>query len=158
MNILFVCTGNICRSPTGEAVLRRMADDAGLGGGVTIESCGTHAYHVGQPPDVRARDAGERRGYDFSGQRARQVAVADFDRFDLILAMDGGHFDRLQRAAPAGRGGRIRRFLAFAPGAGRRDVPDPYYGGREDYELALDLIEAGCRGIVAMLLEEGQSA
>ncbi|MDE0703768.1 MAG: low molecular weight phosphotyrosine protein phosphatase [Rhodospirillaceae bacterium] len=158
MNILFVCTGNICRSPTGEAVLRRMADAAGLGDAVAIDSCGTHAYHVGQPPDARARAAGERRGYDFSGQRARQIAIADFDRFDLILAMDGGHLDRLRRAAPAGRGDRIRRFLEFAPGAGRRDVPDPYYGGPEDYELALDLIEAGCRGIVAMLLEERQTA
>ena len=158
MNILFVCTGNICRSPTGEAVLRRMAEAAGLGDAVTVESCGTHAYHIGQPPDARARMAGERRGYDFSGQRARQISSADFDRFDLILAMDGGHLDRLQRAAPAGRGDRIRRFLEFAPGAGRQDVPDPYYGGREDYELALDLIEAGCRGIVAMLLEEKQTA
>ena len=158
MNILFVCTGNICRSPTGEAVLRRMADAAGLGDAVTIESCGTHAYHIGQPPDARARDAGERRGYDFSGQRARQVSISDFDRFDLILAMDGGHFDRLQRAAPAGRGDRIRRFLDFAPDTGRRDVPDPYYGGPKDYDLALDLIEAGCRRIVAMLLEERQTA
>ncbi|MCY3827829.1 MAG: low molecular weight phosphotyrosine protein phosphatase [Rhodospirillaceae bacterium] len=158
MNILFVCTGNICRSPTGEAVLRRMADAAGLGDAVTVDSCGTHAYHIGQPPDARARRAGERRGYDFSGQRARQVAIADFDRFDLILAMDGGHFDRLRRAAPAGGGDRIRRFLDFAPGARRRDVPDPYYGGAEDYELALDLIEAGCRGIVAMLLEGRQTA
>ena len=158
MNILFVCTGNICRSPTGEAVLRRMADAAGLGDAMTVESCGTHAYHIGQPPDARAQAAGEQRGYDFSGQRARQIASADFDRFDLILAMDGGHLDRLRRAAPAGRSDRIRRFLEFAPGAGRRDVPDPYYGGAEDYELALDLIEAGCRGIVAMLLEERQTA
>ncbi|MYB15215.1 MAG: low molecular weight phosphotyrosine protein phosphatase [Rhodospirillaceae bacterium] len=126
MNILFVCTGNICRSPTGEAVLRRMADAAGLGDAVAIDSCGTHAYHVGQPPDARARAAGERRGYDFSGQRARQAAIADFDRFDLILAMDGGHFDRLRRAAPAGRGDRIRRFLEFAPGAGRRGGARPY--------------------------------
>ena len=158
MNVLFVCTGNICRSPTGEAVLRRMAEAAGLGGAVTVESCGTHAYHIGQPPDSRAREAGERRGYDFSGQRARQIAIADFDRFDLILAMDGGHLDRLRRAAPAGCGARIRRFLDFAPGAGRRDVPDPYYGGAEDYELALDLIETGCRGIVAMLRGEERSA
>ena len=158
MNILFVCTGNICRSPTGEAVLRRMADAAGLGDAVTVESCGTHAYHIGQPPDARAQEAGERRGYDFSGQRARQICAEDFDRFDLILAMDGGHLDRLRRAAPAARGDRIRRFLDFAPGAGRRDVPDSYYGGADDYELALDLIEAGCRGILAMLLEERQTA
>lgn len=158
MNVLFVCTGNICRSPTGEAVLRRMAETAGLGDAVTVESCGTHAYHIGQPPDSRAREAGERRGYDFSGQRARQIATADFDRFDLILAMDGGHLDRLRRAAPAGCGARICRFLDFAPGAGRRNVPDPYYGGAEDYELALDLIEAGCRGIVAMLRGEERSA
>ena len=158
MNILFVCTGNICRSPTGEAVLRRMTEAAGLGNAVTIDSCGTHAYHTGEPPDARARDAGERRGYDFSGQRARTLSSADFDRFELILAMASGHFDRLMRAAPATRADRIRLFLDFAPGTGRRDVPDPYYGSPEDYELALDLTEAGCRGIVAMLLEERQSA
>ena len=158
MNVLFVCTGNICRSPTGEAVLRRMTEAAGFGDAVTIDSCGTHAYHTGEPPDGRARDAGGRRGYEFSGQYARTLSPADFDRFDLILAMDSGHFDRLRQAAPAARADRIRRFLEFAPGAGRRDVPDPYYGGAEDYELALDLIEAGCRGIVAMLLEERQSA
>ncbi len=158
MNILFVCTGNICRSPTGEAVLRRMAETAGLGDAVTIDSCGTHAYHTGQPPDARAREAGERRGYDFSGQRARTLSSTDYDRFDLILAMDGGHFDRLRQAAPAARTGRIRRFLEFAPDAGLRDVPDPYYGSPEDYELALDLIETGCRGIVEMLREERQSA
>ena len=157
MNILFVCTGNICRSPTGEAVLRRMTEAAGLGDAVTIDSCGTHAYHTGEPPDARARDAGAQRGYDFSGQYARKLSPADFDRFDLILAVDGGHFDRLMRAAPATHADRIRLFLDFAPGTGRRDVPDPYYGSREDYELALDLIEAGCRGIVAMLLEERQS-
>ena len=158
MNILFVCTGNICRSPTGEAVLRRMTEAAGLGDAVTIDSCGTHAYHTGEPPDTRARDAGERRGYDFSGQRARQICAADFDRFDPILAMDSGHFDRLTQAAPAAGADRIHRFLDFAPGTGRRDVPDPYYGGAEDYELALDLIEAGCRGIVAMLLERKATA
>lgn len=158
MNVLFVCTGNICRSPTGEAVLRRMAEAAGLADTVTIDSCGTHAYHTGQPPDARAREAGERRGYDFAGQRARTFSPADFDRFDPILAMDSGHFDRLMRAAPAARAGRIRLFLDFAPGTGRRDVPDPYYGSAEDYELALDLIEAGCRGIVAMLLERKATA
>ena len=158
MNVLFVCTGNICRSPTGEAVLRRMAEAAGLGDAVTVDSCGTHAYHTGQPPDARAREAGAQRGYDFSGQRARQIRAADFDRFDLILAMDSGHFDRLRQAAPTARAGRIRRFLDFAPDAGRQDVPDPYHGGPEDYELALDLIEAGCRGIVAMLRDERQSA
>ena len=158
MNVLFVCTGNICRSPTGEAVLRHMAGAAGFGDAVTIDSCGTHAYHVGQPPDARAREAGERRGYDFSGQRARTLSPADFDRFDLILAMDSGHFDRLMRAAPPARAGRVRRFLEFAPATGRRDVPDPYFGGAEDYELALDLIEAGCRGIVAMLCERKATA
>ncbi|MCY4396554.1 MAG: low molecular weight phosphotyrosine protein phosphatase [Rhodospirillaceae bacterium] len=158
MNILFVCTGNFCRSPTGEAVLRRMVEVAGLGDTVTIDSCGTHAYHTGQPPDSRAREAGERRGYGFAGQRARTLASADFDRFDLILAMDGGHFDRLRQAAPAARAGRVRRFLDFAPGTGRRDVPDPYYGSAEDYELTLDLIEAGCRGIVAMLRERKATA
>ena len=149
MNILFVCTGNICRSPTGEAVLRKLAQDAGLSH-LSIDSCGTHGYHVGDPPDDRARHAGTRRGYDFSGQRARKLEVRDFETFDLILAMDRGHRDRLLKAAPTMHAGKVRLFLEYAPGMGRQDVPDPYYGGSDDYELALDLIEAGCRGILAM--------
>jgi len=153
MNILFVCTGNICRSPTGEAVLRRMAANAGLEKAIQIDSCGTHGYHVGDPPDERAQNAGALRGYDFEGQRARRLDAIDFDRFDLILAMDRGHYDRLEHAAPTIRDGQIRMFLEFAPGTARRDVPDPYYGGPEDYELALDLIEAGCRGLIGMLQE-----
>jgi len=150
MNILFVCTGNICRSPTGEAVLRKLAADAGRTH-LTIDSCGTHGYHVGDPPDDRARHAGSLRGYDFSGQQARQLNTRDFETFDLILAMDRGHREQLRTASPQQHVGKIRLFLEFAPGTGRQDVPDPYYGGSEGYELALDLIEAGCRGILADL-------
>lgn len=156
MNILFVCTGNICRSPTGEAVLRKQAGDTGLSH-LTIDSCGTHSYHVGDPPDDRAQNAGKLRGYDFSGQQARQLNARDFETFDLILAMDRGHHDLLLAAAPTRHVEKVRLFLEFAPGTGRQDVPDPYYGGSEDYELALDLIEAGCRGILAELAAQKAS-
>ena len=115
-------------------------------------TCGDVIRRVGEPPDRRAQIAGAARGYDFAGQQARKLARDDFERFDLILAMDRGHHDHLSRQAPEGAGD-IRLFLEFAPETGHLEVPDPYYGGTEDYDLALDLIEAGCRGIVAMLQE-----
>ena len=141
-SILFVCTGNICRSPTAEAVFRAFAKKAGLE--LRIESAGLGDWHVGQPPDDRAQHHAKGRGYDLSAQRARQVRLVDFDDFDLILAMDRGHLRALERMAPARHRAKIR---LFAP---ERDVPDPYYGGAEGFERVLDLVEAQC----ASLLEE----
>ena len=141
-SILFVCTGNICRSPTAEAVFRVFAKKAGLE--LRIESAGLGDWHVGQPPDDRAQHHAKGRGYDLSAQRARQVRLVDFDDFDLILAMDRGHLRALERMAPARHRAKIR---LFAP---ERDVPDPYYGGAEGFERVLDLVEAQC----ASLLEE----
>jgi protein-tyrosine phosphatase len=141
-SILFVCTGNICRSPTAEGVFRSLAEKAGLD--LRIESAGLGDWHVGQPPDERAQHHAKGRGYDLSAQRARQVRLRDFDDFDLILAMDRGHLRALERMAPPKHRAKIRLFAAD------RDVPDPYYGGADGFEQVLDLVEDQC----ASLLEE----
>jgi len=141
MKVLFVCTGNICRSPTAEGVFREMARREGLR--VHVESAGTHDYHVGEPPDERAQHHAKRRGYDLSAQRARHVASDDFEAFDLIVAMDRGHLRLLQRICPPHHKSKLRPFLSDA------DVPDPYYGGPEGFEQVLDMIEEACRGLLA---------
>jgi protein-tyrosine phosphatase len=142
-SILFVCTGNICRSPTAEGVFRSLAEKAGLD--LRIESAGLGDWHVGQPPDERAQHHAKGRGYDLSAQRARQVRLRDFDDFDLILAMDRGHLRALERMAPPKHRAKIRLFAADG------DVPDPYYGGPEGFERVLDLVEAQCASLLAEL-------
>lgn len=142
-SILFVCTGNICRSPTAEGVFRSLCEKAGLE--LRIESAGLGDWHVGDPPDERAQHHARNRGYDLSAQRARQVRPRDFDDFDLILAMDRGHLRALQRMAPPKHHAKIRLFVA------ERDVPDPYHGGPDGFEQVLDLVEAQCRSLIAEL-------
>lgn len=149
--ILFVCTGNICRSPSAEAVLRRLAHEAGLGERIHVDSAGLGHWHAGEPPDPRAFEAAEKRGYPMDGQLARQVAPDDFHQFDLVIAMDRGHQRQLARLCPPGESGRLRLFLDFAPAVNLTDVPDPYYGGRAGFEAMMDLIEAGARGLLAEL-------
>ena len=151
--ILFVCMGNICRSPTAEGVFRKVLRQRAPDLAIRVDSAGTHAYHVGEPPDHRARRAAARRGIDLSGQRARKVTLADFSMFDLVLAMDEGNFQVLSAMSPPEYQSRIRLFLDFAPGIGRRNVPDPYYGGSTGFEHVLDLVEEASRGLVAHLLE-----
>jgi protein-tyrosine phosphatase len=140
VKVLFVCTGNICRSPTAEGVLRDLARQTNIP--VHVESRGTHDYHVGEPPDERAQQHALRRGYDLSGQRARHVARRDFAEFDLVVAMDRGHLRLLERACPPEHRRKLRLFV---PGA---DVPDPYYGGAAGFENVLDLVEEGCRRLL----------
>jgi protein-tyrosine phosphatase len=149
--VLFVCLGNICRSPTAEAVFRSLLAREGGGLAVEVDSAGTHAYHTGDPPDPRAIEAAARRGIDMTSLRARMVGPEDFARFDLVLAMDQQNFRRLQRLAPAEQRHRLRLFLEFAPALGRRDVPDPYYGGATGFEEVLDLVEEASRGLLAAL-------
>jgi protein-tyrosine phosphatase len=145
-SVLFVCTGNICRSPTAEGVLRQLAAKEGIE--LRIASAGIGDWHVGSAPDERAQHHAKGRGYDLSALRARQVRPSDFAEFDLILAMDRGHLRALERMAPRGERHKVRLFLAG------RDVPDPYYGGPEGFEQVLDLVEAACRD----LLQELKSA
>jgi len=148
MKILFVCLGNICRSPTAEAVFRVVAAREAPELQFEIDSAGTAGYHVGAPPDSRTRQAALRRGYDMSALRARVVEPQDFARFDLILAMDRQNLETLQRRAPVAARERIRLFLEFAPDADATEVPDPYYGGANGFEEVLDLVEAAAHGLL----------
>lgn len=156
MKILFVCLGNICRSPTAETVFRQIVAREAPDLPIEIDSAGTAAYHVGSAPDSRTRQAALRRGYDMSALRARVIEPQDFSRFDLILAMDRQNVDTLRRAAPAAAHRRIRLFLEFAPGAGETEVPDPYYGGPNGFEEVLDLVEAGARGLLEHVRTEAR--
>jgi len=158
MKILFVCLGNICRSPTAEVVFREIVAREAPDLRLEIDSAGTAGYHVGSPPDSRTRQAALRRGYDMSALRARVVESKDFDRFDLILAMDRQNFDALRQRAPATAHQRIRMFLEFAPDADTTDVPDPYYGGPNGFEEVLDLVEAAARGLLQHVRTEVRRA
>jgi len=149
--VLFVCLGNICRSPTAEGVFRQRAHAAGLA--VEADSAGTGAWHLGKPPYGPAIAAARARGYEIGDLRARQVARADFARFDLILAMDEDNHVDLARLCPPEARARLRYFLDYAPETGEYEVPDPYYTG--DFDTALDLIEAAATGLVADLARRG---
>ena len=141
ISVLVVCTGNICRSPTGEGVLRHLAAKRGLGDRVRVASAGTHDYHVGDAPDPRTLKHAAKRGYDFSAQRAAQVRDQDFSDFDYILAMDRGHLRILRGLQPAGSKAKLGLFLEASGQWKGEDVPDPYYGGAEDFERVLDMVE-----------------
>lgn len=145
--VLFVCMGNICRSPTAEGVFRHHVDAAGLSENIEIDSAGTHAYHVGEPPDRRARAAAERRGMSLDGIRARRVSTTDFERFDYIIAMDEDNLYRLREEAPDEHRAELRLFLEFSAGV-ETEVPDPYYGGTAGFERVLDLVEDASRGLL----------
>jgi len=141
LSVLVVCTGNICRSPTGEGVLRHLAKGRGLAERIRIASAGTHDYHVGEPPDARAVKHAAKRGYDLSAQRAAQVGKAHFHEFDYILAMDRGHLRALRGLQPEGSRAKLGLFLEASGRWKGEDVPDPYYGGAAGFEEVLDMIE-----------------
>jgi protein-tyrosine phosphatase len=150
--VLMVCMGNICRSPTAEGVLRHKLEAAGLADRVEVDSAGTHDYHVGNPPDTRSQRHALRRGIDLSALRARQVGAADFERFDLLLAMDRDNLALLEEACPdPAYRSRLGCLMAYAPAAGSMVVPDPYYGGAAEFEQVLDLVEQACDGLLAVL-------
>ncbi|WP_339936423.1 low molecular weight protein-tyrosine-phosphatase [Undibacterium luofuense] len=157
-SILFVCMGNICRSPTAEAVFRAKAKEAGLLEQLTIHSAGTHAYHQGEGPDPRARMFASRRGFDLSAIRARQVKAADFMEFDFVLAMDKSNLTLLQAACPQQFQHKLGLFMDYARHFSEREVPDPYYGGSQGFETVLDYIEDASEGLIQKLRQNMLSA
>ena len=149
--VLFVCLGNICRSPTAEGVLRNLAAKEAPHLALEIDSAGTADYHIGAPPDLRSQRAALLRGIDISGLQARQVAADDFVRFDLILAMDGENLRELQAMQPRNSRAALKLFLDYAPELNLRDLPDPYYRDAGAFEQVLDLATAASRGLLAAL-------
>ena len=148
VKVLFVCLGNICRSPTAEGVFTALINREGLTDLVSVDSAGTGDWHVGDQPDRRAQAAAKARGYDLSMQRARQIKEMDFWDFDYVIAMDSQNHSDLSIMAPTNAQDRIRMFLSFAPKEGITDVPDPYYGGANGFDHVLDLVEAASLGLL----------
>lgn len=146
--VLFVCMGNICRSPMAEGMFRHAIKEAGLENQVQIDSAGTHSYHIGSPPDPRAQQAIQKRGIDISGQRSRLVTDKDFAEYDYILVMDGANHSHLIRRAGAAYQDKIRRLLSFSRKYPNLDVPDPYYGGNEGFEENLDMIHDAVQNLL----------
>ena len=148
IGVLFVCLGNICRSPTGEGVFQNLVEQKDLNDRITIDSAGTAAYHIGEPPDPRSQAAAKLRGIDLSDLRARRVEVQDFKKFDYLLAMDADNHANLMRMCPPGSEHKVHLMLDFGEGTKGRDVPDPYYLGGEGFEVVLDLIENASKGLL----------
>ncbi len=155
VKVLFVCMGNICRSPTAHGVFQRLVEQTGLHQHIEIDSAGTHAYHIGNPPDSRAQAAALRRGIDLSLQRARRIAADDFKRFDYILAMDQDNLSLLRSACPPHHVHKLSLFLEYAPELKIQEVPDPYYGGATGFEQVLDLVEIASEGLLRHLRQQG---
>lgn len=149
--ILFVCMGNICRSPTAEGIVNNIVINKGIYGLIKVDSAGTHGYHIGEPPDPRTCEAALRRGIDLSGLRARKVVPEDFERFDLLLAMDRDNLALLQRGARPEHQAKLGLFMHYASHFDAEDVPDPYYGGEQGFELVLDMVEDAGQGLIRAL-------
>lgn len=154
VKILFVCLGNICRSPTAEGVFRYRVEQEGESSWIDIDSAGTHAYHIGSSPDGRAQQAAHKRGIDLSALRGRQALVEDFDEFDYLLAMDEENYTNLICIAPHDKKYKVQMFLQYARSFSESDVPDPYYGGEQGFEHVLDLIEDASQGLLEHLREK----
>jgi protein-tyrosine phosphatase len=160
LRVLMVCLGNICRSPTAEAVLRHKLRERGLDRAVAVDSAGTSDWHEGAPPDQRSQEHAVRRGYDLSDQRSRPVAQSDYARFDLLLAMDDDNLDQLRASCPPAAEPKLGRLMEYARRSKRKVVPDPYTGGEDHFEEVLDLIEDACDGLadhLETLLRAGTS-
>ncbi|MEI7993954.1 MAG: low molecular weight protein-tyrosine-phosphatase [Methylococcaceae bacterium] len=156
IKVLFVCMGNICRSPTAEGVFAKLIKEQDLEEYFVIDSAGTHAYHIGEPPDLRAQHAALERDVELNNLRARKVIMADFEDFDFLLAMDGDNYAVLMEASPEEYKDKISYFLDYAPHLKTREVPDPYYGGKYGFERVLDLIEVASEGFLSNLQKAGR--
>lgn len=153
VRVLFVCMGNICRSPMAEGVFKHLVSQSALAGRVISDSAGTHDYHVGEPPDSRAQRAVQRRGYDISNLRGRQVTRSDFGQFDYVLAMDEVNLRALKRLCPREHAHKLKLYMEFHTDPDVREVPDPYYGGNLGFERVLDRVEEAAQGLLRHLLQ-----
>lgn len=156
IKVLFVCMGNICRSPTAEGVFTRLVNERNLAHLFEIDSAGTHDYHIGKAPDLRSQQAAKERGIDLGHLRARQVQEDDFENFDYVLAMDKDNYSILAHACPEHYQDKIKFFLEYAPHLGIREVPDPYFGGAQGFERVLDMVEEAAQGFLAALQKTGR--
>ena len=154
MKVVFVCLGNICRSPTAEGVFRAQVGQVGLSDRIEMDSAGTAAWHIGKSPDARAQAAAATRGYDLSPLRGRQVVVTDFARFDFVLAMDEENLANLLAMSPPEHRPKVRLFLSFSRQWRDHEVPDPYYGGAEGFDHVLDMVEDAGQGLLATIRAE----
>lgn len=154
IKVLFVCMGNICRSPTAHGVFESQVNKQGLVADIEVDSAGTHAYHVGEPPDQRASQTATKRGYDLSYIRARRVEMSDFEYFDYILAMDEDNYSILMSMAPNPNKNKVKLFLEYAPGRNETEVPDPYYGGARGFEHVLNLVEDASQGLLEAIRDK----
>ena len=152
IKVLFVCMGNICRSPTAHGVFEKLVESKGLSQQIFTDSAGTHAYHVGESPDSRSQAKAMEYGVDISHQRAQKVKIEDFEYFDYIIAMDGSNYYDLKQLAPSHLQQKIYRFMQFAPDWDNEDVPDPYYGGGDGFENVFKIVEAASEGLLRHIL------
>jgi protein-tyrosine phosphatase len=148
VKVLFVCMGNICRSPTAHGVFEHMLKEQGMVADIEVDSCGTHAYHIGKGPDPRSQQVAEQRGFSLQHLRARRVEMSDFEYFDYILAMDRENLSILESMTPSQHAGKLQLFLDFAPSRSESEVPDPYYGGPKGFDIVLDMIEEASQGLL----------
>lgn len=155
-SVLFVCMGNICRSPTAEGVFRHVVKERNMQDFITIDSAGTHAYHVGEPPDRRAQATAKSRGIDLSAQRARKVEASDFDRFDYIIAMDRSNYEDLKRIKGENPKAQLHLFMDFASDWDNREVPDPYYGGSNGFVEVFDMVQSASEGLLEHIVKQSK--
>ncbi len=156
VSVLFVCMGNICRSPTAEGVFRHVVKQHKMEDIITIDSAGTHAYHVGEPPDRRAQATAKTRGLDLSGQRARKVERVDFDRFDYVIAMDRSNYDDLKALKGDKQKAQLHLFMDFAGDWENSEVPDPYYGGSIGFEKVFDMVQSASEGLLDHIVKQSK--
>ena len=154
VKVLFVCMGNICRSPTAHGVFEALVEREGLADLIEVDSAGTHAYHIGKSPDRRSQDTARKRGLDISSQRARKAESSDFDQYDYILAMDQDNYHALCSICPEGKENKLQLLMDYAPELRMREVPDPYYGGPHGFEKVFDMVEAAAIGLLEDVREQ----
>lgn len=152
--VLFVCMGNICRSPTAHGVFEQLVDSRGLSQQIFTDSAGTHAYHIGESPDPRSQATALQQGVDISTQRAQKVKLEDFETFDYIIAMDSSNYHDLKQLAPSDLQHKVYRFMEFAPDWDNNDVPDPYYGGGDGFATVFNMVKAASDGLLAHILDK----